>query len=687
MSSKVSRKKANKIAVLPSAGGQGYAHNAAAVAVFVFSLSLYFVTLAPTVTLVDSGELILAAHSTGVAHPPGFPLYVMLAGLFSNIPYGNLAQRAGLFSALCAALASGVMTLLIFEVGKSIGTRSSTPDAAAEQGRISWPLLAIPAAFGGALLSVTRTLWSYATIAEVYALNSLLIITVFWLIFAWRNQYQEALAKGEMPNNQRLYLAASFFGMALGVHHVTVALMLPALAALVTSTAGFGFFRSRSLLKAAASALAGGLVYVYLPIAASRSPLINWGDPRTLERFWWHISGRQYQTFIDLSFARISEFGTLLLREYGIVWLPFSLVLMTAGLVYFYQRSRPLLIFVFLVIAADVLYCLSYEIAEDKDAYYLPAFITLIVTAAIGLRWCIEVTVPEGNRVAVSVGVIIALAAWAAVLVGNFPYNDRSRYFLASDYVNNIFKSVENRGMLLTSDWQVYSPSLYVREVERQRKDIIVININQLRRSWYFGYLNQSYPELVAASREKIDAYLEDLRAWEKDPARYQTSGPLSQRINSRFYEMIMSFIAVQSLSGPVYVTSDIGVNRSGQDAELTLAINSNYKLVPKGLVFGVVNKNGTNDLGEVSLFMRGITDRTLVLDDNDVAKIKVIPAYLSMAMNSGLYFAAIGDHQRAITHFKQALSIEPEFGPAKQGLAASEKTLANSTRSVPAGR
>ncbi len=669
----------------PSEVSSGSVHFIAAGAVFVFSLLLYVITLAPTVTLVDSGELILAAHTAGVAHPPGFPLYVMLASLFSYLPLGNWAQRAGLFSALCAALAAGLMTLLILEVGRSIRSRSGTAGSASNGTRYFSPI--IPAVFGGVLFAVSRTLWSYATIAEVYALNSLLIITVFWLMFQWRNEYTAAVSKGESPGNRRLYFAAAVFGSALGVHHVTVALMLPALVALVAATAGTGFFKSRSLLKAAVAGLAGAAVYVYLPIAASRSPLMNWGDPRTFERFWWHVTGRQYQSFFEFSLARISEFGTLIIREYGVSWLPVTLILVAAGIAYLYRHSRLVLTLVLLAVAADVLYCLSYEIAEDKDAYYLPAFMAMAVTAAVGLRWAVEIGARYGQGVAAATGSVLAAVACAVALAGNFAYNDRSGYFLAGDYVNNIFKSVEDRGMLLTSDWQVYSPSLYLREVEGQRKDIVVININQLRRSWYFDYLGQTYPEMVAASREKIDAYLEDLRAWEMNPALFAKNVSLSQRINSRFYEMIMSFIAVQAGSGPVYVTSDIGVDRGGQDAELTSAIRAKYKLVPKGLVFGVVDKNGPRDLGDVSLFMRGINDGTLVVDDKDVAKVKVVPVYLTMAMNSGLYFAATGDHQRAIRHFRQALAIDPAFAPARQGLAASEKALAENSSSVPTGR
>ena len=61
--------------------------------VFFAALFLYAWTLAPTVTLVDSGELIVAARSLGMAHPPGFPLWVMLAHLVSLVPFGSVALR------------------------------------------------------------------------------------------------------------------------------------------------------------------------------------------------------------------------------------------------------------------------------------------------------------------------------------------------------------------------------------------------------------------------------------------------------------------------------------------------------------------------------------------------------------------------------------------------------------------
>ena len=88
----------------------------AAAFVFVVALLIYGLTLAPTVTLVDSGELIVAARFLGVAHPPGFPLYLILAHLVSLLPFGSIAFRINSASAIFAALACGILTLVAAEL-------------------------------------------------------------------------------------------------------------------------------------------------------------------------------------------------------------------------------------------------------------------------------------------------------------------------------------------------------------------------------------------------------------------------------------------------------------------------------------------------------------------------------------------------------------------------------------------
>src|SRR5512134_1552661 len=118
--------------------------------VFIVSLATYSLTLAPTVTLVDSGELIVAAHGLGVAHPPGFPLYVLLGHAASRIPAGNVAQRVNALSGLCAALAAGLLVLVTW---RALADRTARGAPAT-----GWPA-AVPVLVPGLLLAFSRTAW------------------------------------------------------------------------------------------------------------------------------------------------------------------------------------------------------------------------------------------------------------------------------------------------------------------------------------------------------------------------------------------------------------------------------------------------------------------------------------------------------------------------------------------------
>ena len=85
--------------------GIGRAAAFSAFFVFVESFIIYWLTLAPTVTFVDSGELIAASSTLGVAHPPGFPLYILLAKLATLVPLGTIPVRIHVLSAaICVAL-------------------------------------------------------------------------------------------------------------------------------------------------------------------------------------------------------------------------------------------------------------------------------------------------------------------------------------------------------------------------------------------------------------------------------------------------------------------------------------------------------------------------------------------------------------------------------------------------------
>ena len=665
-------------------------------AVFLIALLLFSWTLAPTVTLTDSGELILVAQGLGVAHPPGVPLWVILAHLASLVPLGNVAVRINFSSALFAAFACSVLTLVVAELMITAAylparKKSVQPRKRAEGSSIDRLLVFAPALGAGLLMAFSRTLWSYATIAEVYTLNALLILTVFFLMLRWRRRVTQTILASSFParravtiHDSWLYAAAAVFGLALGVHHVTVGLTLPALAVIVYRTQGLKFFTSRRLLYAALISIAAMVaVYAYLPFAASRSSLINWGNPRSLQEIWWHITGRQYRVFLSFTptmmGAQFVEFCRMLLREFGPAWLPLPLVFAFAGFATAYRQDRTTFWFLLFIVIANLAYDLSYEIAEDKDAYYLPVFISIALAAGFGIRWLIQLTTAKSISLGKSYGVaaIAVLLTSATAFTANWPFNNRRHYFIAHDYVENLLSAIESNGLLLTQDWQVASPMFYAQQIEQLRRDVKVVDANLLRRSWYFDYLRRTYPDLIERSREKIEMFVEDLKAWERDPAAFKSNALLTQKISTAFLEMIQSIVTNESGVGPVYITRDLLLPDT-TNGEVTRWLSQNYQLVPQGLLFNLAKDSGFHDSPDVRLETRGLADGTVRFEQDDVVNLKILSAYTSMLINRGRYLAAFNQHERAIIAFQKALALDPNLAAAREGLAQSTAKLSN---------
>jgi hypothetical protein len=273
------------------------------------------------------------------------------------------------------------------------------------------------------------------------------------------------------------------------------------------------------------------------------------------------------------------------------------------------------------------------------------------------------------------VAAIAVLLTSATPLAANWPFNNRRHYFIAHDYVENLLSTIEPDGLLLTQDWQVVSPMLYAQEMEQRRRDVKVIDVNLLRRSWYFDYLRHAYPGLVERSREKIDGFVEILKEWERDPGAFARDQFLTQRIAAAFFEMLRSIVINENRVAPVYITRDL-LFAETTNAELAKWINQNYQLVPQGLVFNLATDQSFRDSPDPHLQTHGLADGTVRFEKDDVINLKVLPVYTGMLINRGRYLALFNQHERAIVAFRQALALDPSLAAAREGVADSAAKL-----------
>ncbi len=168
---------------------------------------MYVWSAAPNVTLLDSGEFLVAAQHFGVPHPTGYPLWTLLSWLFLLLPIGNAAWEVAIFSGLCAAAAVGLCAALLSNIqvwcyGAHLAGKARL-------------LPRIVALSFSLMLAFSQSMWSQAVIAEVYALHALLIAVFLVLCYSWVQR----------PANDRLMLGI-FFTLALSLsnHHLTMSL-------------------------------------------------------------------------------------------------------------------------------------------------------------------------------------------------------------------------------------------------------------------------------------------------------------------------------------------------------------------------------------------------------------------------------------------------------------------------------
>ena len=187
-------------------------HAAAGVTLAV--LAVYVLTLAPSVTFWDAGEFIAAARVLGIPHPPGTPLFVMIAHVWGMlVPVGEFAARTNLLSALFSAAGAGCFFLVAHQ---------SLPDFQ--------PRLRLGAAAAGALLgAVTFTNWQNSNETEVYAVATFTIAAMSWLALLWRRRRAD-------PGAGRLLLLVVYLaGVSIG-NHLLALLAGPAILAFLVVT-------------------------------------------------------------------------------------------------------------------------------------------------------------------------------------------------------------------------------------------------------------------------------------------------------------------------------------------------------------------------------------------------------------------------------------------------------------------
>lgn len=464
------------------------------IALALVAFVVYVRTLTPGVLDGDSGEWQYMANILGIPHSTGYPLYVLLAKLTTLLPLGNPAWRVNLFSALCATATIPIVYLLAQRVGRS---------------RMAAVISALFFAF-------MPTLWASAAIAEVYALNTLLVALTLWF----------AIRFFDNGNARDLYLMALCFGLALTNHRIAF-FIAPALLLVVWLKRSV--FDMRKVAFAAFAFLIPLALYLYIPLRASQllaeqSPA-NWElYPRAQAIVDGKVTAYYNHTpagFINLvtaldnrnklgfenadgenqSLARLENAWKLLREQID----PFGIALALVGIVILFRRERTLAI-VLLVAGGSVAAVSILLRAESTRFYFSGAYLVMLLFFATAVGWILNqlaARAAEKNEWLLRVVYYAAIIYFAffpiTALYYNFSKMDQSQNTKYDVYARAILNDHLAQNAVLVAPWEVATPIRYFQYVEGVRPDILTIHESPVRP--------QYQKILVAAHRLKRPFY------------------------------------------------------------------------------------------------------------------------------------------------------------------------------------
>ncbi len=415
--------------------------------IFFLTLPVYILTLAPTVYFGDSGELTAAAYNLGIAHPPGYPLYLLLGKLFMLlVPIGDMAMRMNLLSALFASIAA----VLIYLINRVL-----------THGRLISVLVSLTAAF-------SFTFWSQAVVAEVYTLAALFFCILIFLTLLWLKTRKE----------HWLLLLALTAGLAL-THHVIIAVFYPVFFIFILLNKPRLIRDWKLIAKTACLFLLPLLLYLYLPLRSALDPLNDWGNPETFSTVIDHITAKQFGGLflkhgLDGVMLQLNIFIDALLKQFPFILLILAVIGVIVGL----KQERKIALFFLALLAVNISYSLAYYIT-DIESHFTNIFLTLVLFMGMVLDRLYG-QIKKAKKVQVhwlGVGILIIIALLP--LGFNRTKCNQSDNYLARNYGLNMINSLEENGILFIDGEAELFIAAYLKIVEGLRPDVKVYDARQ----------------------------------------------------------------------------------------------------------------------------------------------------------------------------------------------------------------
>lgn len=494
----------------------------AALAVFV----LYFITIAPSTAMWDTGEYMAATKVLGLPHPPGNPFFMLIGHVFGMLPLpGSYAQHINTMAALASACSAGFWFLITERILSGWLARS-------------WQRLT-GAALATLIGATAFTVWNQSVVNEkVYTISLFFFTAVSWLMISWTDDPEGELA------DRRLVLVAFLMGLGYS-NHPAGFLCMPAVGVAILIRRWQTLLNWKLLVKGLLVLALGLTPFIYEPIRAAYFPALNEGEPTacltkieasctfsslTKQRLMDNINREQYGQKLERGASYSAQVGMWWLYfkwqwirdAYGeqptlqamlaVLFLCLGLI---GGYVHWAQDRRTFWYFgpLMFTLTLALIYYMNFKYGwsqslelgdsvqrevRDRDYFYIWSYSAWGVWAAVGLVYIwqtiaemldrsddvVEDTAGYASRRAWLLATPLLLVA-CVPLVGNWSAASHRGDTFTADWGADMLNSVEPYGIIITNGDNDTFPLWYAQEVEGVRQDVLVLVTSYLNTDWF----------------------------------------------------------------------------------------------------------------------------------------------------------------------------------------------------------
>ena len=615
----------------------------------LLSFALYLSTVAPTVYWADGGELITAAYLLDLAHPPSFPLYLLLGKLMTLIPLGNIAFKVNLISVIFGALT----IMMLYKISHKISSLQFLSQTAT-----------LSAFFCALLFAVTPAFWLQSVRSEVYTLNLFLTMFMVWLLL------QEIRYK-------TIFLLALLIGLSLGNHSLLLLFALPAMILFFASQHRLAFARPTILALTLFFVLAGLSVYLYLPLRSTRGLILDWPNPDSfttvVEMFTRKKSLHKFFTYSTL-IERVRVYIYLLLEQFTLLWtgsVIWQLILNyywigVIGAWKLFKEEKRLGFFTSLLFGGSLfigVVSVSFS-TQNPDILGYTSLSYLIYALWIGiglgtliegLRW-LSKNVRLSQRVAFfaplpSLAIAALLISPVAPLFSHWPNADKHDHYLAHQYGVDLLNVMNEDAILFARTDDTIFVLWYLLYCEKNREDVRLLNENNLWKKAYLERKRTFYSDLFWPEDSVVISFVDQERPTDqgKDERVPQWGKSVIEYVVHRNREQHQIYWEWESYSSLI-----------------------NKQLTPQGLLFEMTGDHlKTSQAGRHEEILDHLYQRLLsekkFRNDMNAAK-----AYSLAFFYLGSFYLTREIYEKAAVAYERSVALSPNLPQAQNALGYS---------------